>query len=167
MPARRSNLARAMLLIALLGLVVAFLTSDGQRYLRASHRIGMALCSLPDRRPPEIPPRAWNNALASPSIACVNVFVPGQVRLDELERFNAELEQKLQGEVGLETLDWIMDRLERTRAEPGSRDGVRRYLVRMRQHYALDLRGLRSGSPSPAGASATAAPRQPAVGASK
>jgi hypothetical protein len=168
MPAHRISLSGAMLLIALLGLALAVLfPREPLRFQRAFQRLISDLRSLEGRKPPDVPPLVWKNAVEVTWNVSGNVFSPGRVSTDEFERFDAELEQKLQGEVGLETLDWIWERLARTPTETGRRKGTRDFVARYRALYERIVQGQRSLPPSGGMAPAPAAPPPPATGIAK
>lgn len=66
-------------------------------------------------RPPDVDAETWEMASGWAITAYCNVcFSPDHVPHDELRRFRAELEAKLQGPVDLATIDWVWERLGQT-----------------------------------------------------
>ena len=73
--------------------------------------------SLALRRPPELTPKQWESAVAWTSNLHGNSLLRFQADVPALRRFEQRLQEKLQGKVTLETIDWIW--AEYARACPG------------------------------------------------
>src|SRR5262245_41145382 len=140
MATKRVSLTEAMALIAVLSVASALLFSTpGRRHTQTFRRLEAAIDFLRHRAPADIPAQVWEPASMWTGNACLDVCsAPESIRLDEFQRFTAEVESKVQGDVGLDTLDWMWDRLERT----GSRG--RRYVERHRILYEQEVRSIRN-----------------------
>jgi hypothetical protein len=73
------------------------------------------MLQLPDRRPQDVPVKAWEVAATWAITAYANVcFSDDHVSMEELRRFRNELEARIAGNVDLATIDWIWQRLGET-----------------------------------------------------
>lgn len=96
------------------------------------------ICQLGDRRPPNVDAETWEMASTWASIAYVNVCCCyEQVSHEELRRFRADLEKKVQGPVDLATIDWLWNRLGQT--GPHGRN----YQERFEPQYRENLEAMR------------------------
>src|SRR6516165_2909634 len=113
---KRFTLIKLMTVIAMMGIVMGFIVSSEQYRFNAIHRrMDVELAFLSARRPREVPPAVWNEAVMWTKNACGAVcFSTKHICLREFQLFLDELKEKLSGEVDLETLDWIWDRLALT-----------------------------------------------------
>lgn len=85
------------------------------RFYRVYHRINEKVISLFDRRPPEVSPESWEKAVAWAGIAAGNIlFSETYTSYEAMCKFETQLDEKLKGEIGIETMHWIGKRLEET-----------------------------------------------------
>ena len=94
-----------------------------------------------DRRPENLDSKVWEEAVGWAITAHANVcFSESHVPIDELRRFRADLEKRLDGEVDLATVDWIWQRLAET--GPHGRQYREKFEPQYRDHvnYALTNR---------------------------
>ena len=89
------------------------------RHRRTVERIEDVLVSLEDRYPDGVPQKKWDNAVAwtwnaiGNCLAMSEYLTDGKNSEQQFARFADELEQRAQGRVGPETIDWIWDEIER------------------------------------------------------
>ena len=85
------------------------------RYNQRSHRINEKIIALRERQPPNVSERLWTECVAWASIAHCNIcFSEGHTSYEAMCRFEEQLDEKLQGEVDLDTIEWIGERLAET-----------------------------------------------------
>jgi hypothetical protein len=90
-----------------------------QQHRAIYERVEDAVESLEDRCPASIAPQKWYCAVGWTKIAlgnclCVREFLKdGQDIEEDFSRFADELERKVQGKVGPETIAWVWDEIER------------------------------------------------------
>ena len=85
------------------------------RYSLRSRRINEKICSLRDRRPADVSEKVWEECVAWASIAHCNIcFSEGHTTYEAMLRYEEDLDEKLKGQVDLDTLKWIGERLEKT-----------------------------------------------------
>jgi hypothetical protein len=86
-----------------------------RRYSLHAQRINEKICSLRDRRPANVSEKLWEDCVAWASIAHCNICYPGSpTKYDAMLRYEEDLDEKLAGQVDLDTLKWIGERLEKT-----------------------------------------------------
>ncbi len=84
-------------------------------YAQQQHKVSDLINSLSGCRPNTASPAEWEAATTWTGIAVANVcYSPEHVPLEELRQFRNELESKLDGDVDLDSLGWIWDRLATT-----------------------------------------------------
>jgi hypothetical protein len=92
---------------------------------------------LAQRRPADVNAAAWDEATAWANTAYANVFFSEQhTPIDELRRFRIDVEERLEGDVDLATIDWLWQRL----GETGPHG--RRYRHRFEPQYRESLKEL-------------------------
>ncbi len=92
-------------------------------------RIERQLRAIEARNPPGMDPAVWRDAVGWAQTALANICVtPLGIRNTEMVRVAAELDARVQGEVGAGTLLWFWDRLGRT--GPQGRGYNRRHRIR-------------------------------------
>lgn len=85
-----------------------------------------------EKRPSDVPPKAWEHATDWTKNAFDNIFFsPSDTSFSELEKFRADLEVKLKEKANLETVDWIWKRLAET--GPHGKRYVEQYQSRYRE----------------------------------
>jgi hypothetical protein len=85
------------------------------RYGHAAQRINKKICLLRERRPPDVSEKLWEDCVAWASTAHCNIcFSEGHTKYEGMLRYGEDLDEKLKGEVDLDTLKWIGQRLEKT-----------------------------------------------------
>ena len=100
---------------------VAIKVNQQQAFFREHHRIADALRSLKDRRPAGANRRGWGEGIGWTVTAHCNIFfAPSPDTYDAMSRFGRALDEKVQGEVDVNAIEWLWDRL----AESGP-DGKR------------------------------------------
>jgi hypothetical protein len=135
MPSRRRVYSLVALALGSACVIPAALWVFRLREYVQEQRAGRELVvQLQHGRPADIDPETWEWATNWAITAYCNVcFSPEHVSLEELRRFNADLEERLRGPVDLETVHWVWDRLGRTgphgksyqeRFEPQYREGL-------------------------------------------
>jgi|GEM_PF-3895258 len=73
------------------------------------------ISSLDSRRPSHTDQETWDDATRWAGIAFANVcFSDEHLTIEELRRFTIDTRQELQGEVDLDTIDWVWKRLSET-----------------------------------------------------
>jgi hypothetical protein len=79
---------------------------------RCAAEIGGMLSTLPRRRPPEMTPKQWENAVAwtTSNLFGTSKLYYAPVDLPAMQRFERELKVKLAGKVDFNTILWIWDR---------------------------------------------------------
>lgn len=114
---RSFQLGCLVLLILVIGFLVWFVSNAVPqiRYNRRSYRINEKIISLQQRRPENVSEQAWADCVAWASIAHCNIcFSEGHTSYQAMCRFEDQLDEKLQGEVDLDTIEWIGERLAET-----------------------------------------------------
>jgi hypothetical protein len=107
------------------------------RYGYASERIRSKIASLRERRPADVDAKQWDECVGWAVTAHCNIcFSEGHTSFQEMRRFEADLDEKLKGDVGPDTLKWTLDRLAAT-GPTGER-----YIVRFREQWADALRSI-------------------------
>src|SRR5262245_5625588 len=98
--------------------VVVWIASEiipRSRYGYASERIRSKIASLRQRRPADVDAKQWDECVDWAVTAHCNIcFSEGHTSFQEMRRFEADLDEKREGPVDLNTLKWIGERLERT-----------------------------------------------------
>jgi hypothetical protein len=85
------------------------------KYGQRSQRIWHRLYALKGRRPPSVSPRLWEESVGWAITAHCNVcFSEGHASYEAMCRFEEQLDEKLEGEIDLGTIEWIGDRLSET-----------------------------------------------------
>lgn len=114
---RRRHLLRAALVLGLTGGGASFwllLLGPLRGHRRWSDRVRGAILALLGRRPPEVGPGPWEFAVGWTYKLHANCgsdrsLVTNWARAD---RFVDDLDRRLEGAVGLDTLDWVWDEYE-------------------------------------------------------
>lgn len=100
------------------------------RYGQRSRNINHKICALENRRPPNVDPELWHECIAWASIAHGNIcFSEGLTSYSAMCRFDEQLDEKLKGEVSMDTIHWIGERL----AETGPHG--ERYMMKWRKQW--------------------------------
>src|SRR5262245_12315162 len=87
-----------------------FLLEPIQRHGKFSSNVRADLESLAKNRPPNVSRKQWENIVGWSLNAHANCFgYWHELSRDEMNRFQAELKQRLARPVTLETIDWIWD----------------------------------------------------------
>ena len=109
------------------------------RYSKHSRSINEEIKALRDRRPATVSPQLWEECVAWASIAHCNIcFSEEHASYQAMCRFEEQLDEKLKGNVDLDTIEWIGDRL----AETGPHG--QRYMTNWREQWkALQRPGKR------------------------
>lgn len=105
------------LLILFIGVVawVAWTTIPQMRYNQRSRRINQKIADLRAQQPPDVRADLWNECIAWASIAHCNIcFSEGHTTYEAMVRYEENLEEKLEGDVDLTTIEWIGERLAET-----------------------------------------------------
>lgn len=88
---------------------------DAVWYAQHRRKVTDLIETLENRRPAHVAPEVWDVAFGWTLTAYANVSSSNEtMRLSELERFYVDLKEELQGDVDLDTLDWIWRRLAST-----------------------------------------------------
>lgn len=104
------------------------------RYSEAGTRINQKIVAQERRRPQNVPEALWKRSVDWTSIAFCNVcFDEEHAPYQEMLRFERELDQRLDGPVDLELLEWSRLRL----AETGPHG--RRYVERWRTDWEASM----------------------------
>ena len=115
------------------------------RYSQRSHRIWEKLCNLERRRPTTVSPRLWEESVGWAVTAHGNIcYSEEHASYDAMCRFEKELDEKLEGDVDLGTIQWIGDRL----AETGLHG--QRYMTKWREQWKA-LQEWGNGERQPSG----------------
>jgi hypothetical protein len=86
-----------------------------RRYNLRSQSINAKICALQERRPVNVSEKLWEDCIAWTSIAHCNVcFSEGHTKYEAMLRYEQDLDEKLKGQVDLDTLKWIGARLEKS-----------------------------------------------------
>ncbi|MDY0169920.1 MAG: hypothetical protein RBS80_25480 [Thermoguttaceae bacterium] len=105
------------LLILFIGVVVwvAWTAIPQMRYNQRSRRINQKIADLRAQQPPDVRADLWNECIAWASIAHCNIcFSEGHTTYEAMVRYEENLEEKLEGDVDLTTIEWIGERLAET-----------------------------------------------------
>ena len=105
------------LLILFIGVVVwvAWTAIPQMRYNQRSRRINQKIADLRAQQPPDVRADLWNECIAWASIAHCNIcFSEGHTTYEAMVRYEEDLEEKLEGDVDLTTIEWIGERLAET-----------------------------------------------------
>ena len=85
------------------------------RYGHSSERIRKKIRSLSDCKPANINAEHWDECVTWAVTAHSNIcFSEGHTSYKEMRRFETELDEKVKGGVGPDTMRWIFDRLAAT-----------------------------------------------------
>jgi hypothetical protein len=115
MSLRRSLSICGCLVVAVILCWCAWQVWTLHRYGSRSRAIREAINSLRHRRPVNISERAWEEGVGWTITAHVNVCLsPGHTSYEAMDRYGRDLDEKLNGAVDADTLDWIWDRLAET-----------------------------------------------------
>ena len=76
---------------------------------RRSDAILRTIDSLAAKRPQALSKGQWSLAVGSTHNLHCNSLLSQEGELDEIRRFQTELEDRVQGEVSMETINWIWD----------------------------------------------------------
>ena len=131
---RFPELGCLVLVILGIGVVVWFLSNavPHMRYNRRTERINEKIHSLLPRRPADVSERQWAECVGWASIAHCNICSSEEhTSYEAMCRFEEQLDDKLQGEVDLDTIAWICERL----AETGPHG--RHYISMWREHWDI------------------------------
>jgi len=105
-------------------------------YVRHQRATAVLIESLQERCPADVDAKIWDAATGWAITAYHNVcFSEEHVPLAELRKFRQDVEQKLQDDVDLSTVDWIWSRLEQ--CSPHGRQ----YVARFEPVYRLQVYG--------------------------
>lgn len=86
-----------------------------RRYNLQSRRINDTICTLRERKPPNVSEKLWEDCVAWASIAHCNVcFSESHTKYTAMLEYEKDLDDKLKGPVDLGTMKWIGERLEKT-----------------------------------------------------
>jgi hypothetical protein len=77
---------------------------------RVSQQIEARICSLASKCPPSLRKDQWEIAVEWTGLLAGNSLPWGEADLDDLRRFQRELEEKAKGDVDMTTIFWIWDR---------------------------------------------------------
>ena len=92
------------------------------------------LVPLRSRRPEAVSAKTWEHATSWAVTAYHNVcFSEEHVTYDELVRFNHDVRKELEGEVSLQSIDWVWSRLAQTGPHG------ERYVKRFEPQYRSDV----------------------------
>ena len=72
-------------------------------------QIYLTIMSLASKRPPEVTQTQWNLAINRTTGLPSDRLLSGRVKVDDLRRFQRELEEKAKGNVDMELIFWIWD----------------------------------------------------------
>jgi hypothetical protein len=90
------------------------MTQPLQRHSEFYHRVRADLETLAKKRPPNVTRKQWEQIVGWTLNAHGNCLASQQnMPPEEMNRFEAELTQRLQGTVDLGTIDWIWDEIVR------------------------------------------------------
>lgn len=100
------------------------------RYGQCSQRINEKITALRQRRPATVSPRLWEESVGWAVTAHGNIcFSEEHASYQAMCRFEEQLDDKLQRDVDLGTIEWIGDRL----AETGPHG--KRYMLKWREQW--------------------------------
>ncbi|QDV23097.1 hypothetical protein [Aureliella helgolandensis] len=132
MPKPNLKIAVSFSLVVALAMAVV----GGERFWRLvsfahNKKVGVELIeSLRSKCPPDVSAQKWDSAINWTRTAYDNVFFSvDSVATDEVAKFTSEASKKFAKEVGIETLDWVWERL----AQTGLRG--KNYVARFRPEY--------------------------------
>jgi hypothetical protein len=96
-------------------ILAAFAIYPQSRYGHASQRIRAKILSINARKPANIDAKLWDECVTWAVTAHCNIcFSEGHTKYIAMLDYEKDLDEKLKGEVDLETLKWIGERLEKT-----------------------------------------------------
>jgi hypothetical protein len=114
----RLSVWKLMAIVALLAVPMAFcLVPVGRQaeWRRVHQDIDDTIRYLEPSEPSTVDPTVWENARGATITAYANVcFSTGHVSMAEMYRLRRDLDAKLKGQVDLDTLIWIWERLGKT-----------------------------------------------------
>jgi hypothetical protein len=126
----------ALALIVGMVLPVVRFVIEKPLYNSRSREVGRLLLSLHSRCPRGIPPQNWEEAVNWTATAqCNTFFSPSHASKADLDQFGRDVEDRLRGPVGVDTIEWIWDRLAET--GPTGREYVERFRPEMREWLYL------------------------------
>jgi len=120
---KRALGAIAALYVLVLVVVFGWYVHRQSVHMRWYRRIEYLILSLAPKRPANVTPQQWAQCLTHTWNLHVNFGPSGYFAESERERFAAEFDDRLEGTVSLDTIDWVWD--EFARHAPGSRSYMR------------------------------------------
>lgn len=132
----RYGIRHLIILVTLVGSFLGgFLWCDRtyRQPLRLDRSIRMLIVEMQARRPPELTPLQWENAVGWTINLHSNSLLPFQADVPTMRAFEMRLSKKLEGNVNLATIDWIWD--EYARICPGGAE-YQKYRAIMNEHVA-------------------------------
>jgi hypothetical protein len=134
---KRFTVARLMVAVAFVAVWLGFCIVPVWRqaeFHRLARQIDEPIRKLRATRPYEVSPSVWECAHNWTITAYCNVcFSPGHVRTEEMYRLREDVRRKLEGEINLDTLEWIWDRLAQT--GPHGKRYVERFRPRFQECF--------------------------------
>jgi len=88
-------------------------------------RVEFLILRLADKQPADVSAAQWEQCLSCTWNLHVNYGPPGYFAEDRRDGFAAEFNRRLDGPVGLDTIDWIWDEYERNAPRAKSYDHYR------------------------------------------
>jgi hypothetical protein len=129
MPTIRISLARTLAIVALVAVVLSLIIVPARRRMEWTRLVRQTDARIRYLRPTEpnnINPYAWDCIHDRVVTAYCNICSsPGHPATVEMYRLRKDLEVKLGGEIGLDTLKWIWARLGET--GPGGKRYIERF----------------------------------------
>jgi hypothetical protein len=102
----------AVVVICIVIAFVAWVDHTIGKPMRIKEQIGDTIASLAKKCPPDMTQREWNVAVSWTNNLAGNCFWPGgPVDLDDMRRFQHELEERAKGKVDMDLIIWIWDQV--------------------------------------------------------